>query len=231
MGRKKSPPPLRKKVQSTRFDSLKSLPCFQEVHNKIAAGAAANRVVDYIHQQGLLLEVPREKLSALVQGYRKSLSPAELLLQNMPEDVLDAKDRFDTGLNELDELHRLYRIQTGRINRVLRTEAEMNLLLPTTRVEVQAAESLLLSAVKTRVALGLGLEGDTDADEGEVTTVLIQKIKGRTTNPEVLQLLATPEGRAKLVHLHKRVRGVLGMESKPTIDTEGEDSGDPHEAR
>lgn len=169
-------------------------------------GRPAAEVASFIQDaQGLLDTVPRDKLVTLLRAYRTSLSPAELAMGYSPEAVVDAIATVRDGIDEVQEMALLYRMQVGRIEVDAKSERTIGKLLPGVRQEIALAMELLTSSAKLKLALGLDEPG---VDEVQVTETLIREVSARTTNPQVVKLMHNPEARQRLLSLVRDIRSV-----------------------
>lgn len=156
---KKEPPKKRKsrKQPDSGFKRLKDLECFPEVEAKIKAGVSPDEVARWLQEDMFQLgDIQRESVKRQLYRYKASLPPSELL-KATPEPmwVTKAIEKMKRGINELEELEKLYLLQLQRISRDAETEAKINKLFKGTNKEIQLATDLLEMMLKLKMELGI----------------------------------------------------------------------------
>lgn len=152
-----------RKKRKTRKDSeggfkrLKEIDCFPEIESKIKAGVSPDEVGRWLQEDMFkLCDIKRESVVRQLYRYKSTLSPADLLTATpQPIWVTKAIEKMKRGIDELDELEKLYLLQLQRISRDAETEAKINKLFKGTNKEIQLATELLEKRIKLKMDLGI----------------------------------------------------------------------------
>lgn len=147
----------RSRDASTKFSKLKSLKCFNEVHQRILDGWPLSKVATYVQQERQeYTDVTNGSLIAVLQEYRAALPPTVLLSKTpLLPTFGKAMDQLEEGLDELAELERLYKIQMERIQIDFEKEKQIKKLLTSMTPEIRAAKDLLTARAQLKMDLGL----------------------------------------------------------------------------
>lgn len=138
-----------------RFMKLKELPYFDELKKKIVAGIAVEEVARWIQEDMLgYLDVRRDSLSRQLYRFKASLPPAELV-REPPMYIRKRIEKLKHGVNEVEELEKLYLLQLTRLNIDVQTEEKINKLFAGTGREIQLAAELLTKMIEKKMALGI----------------------------------------------------------------------------
>lgn len=190
---------------------LRSLKCFNEVHERVLSGWAPSELARFIQEtRNEYGHANRISLMQVLQRYRDSIPPAQLLAKRMPQAFQKAAEEVEEGVDELKELNKLYRLQMGRIDIDLLTEKKINKLMPTMTQEVRVAAELLGKIADLKMDLGLSTRhlGQVDA---EVTITTDPSKYGRDSVQKVMQ---DPERRRKVLNVAERILGLPGRSEK-----------------
>jgi len=140
-----------------KFEKLKSLPCFNELDMRIKAGISIDEVARWLQEDMFqMTDIQFDSLKRQLYRYKSSLPPAELM--NAVEDqpfVRKAVEKMKRGVNEIEELERLYLFQLQRISRDAETEAKINKLFKGTNKEIELATNMLEKIVRLKMELGV----------------------------------------------------------------------------
>lgn len=222
--------PISRDKVSKRFDRLRGLSCFQDVHQRLISGWPVHRTAKLLQEvYGEYKDITLDSLETLLTEYRKTIPPTEFIRENIPEVALQAIDKLNEGLDELEELRRLYRLQWARIETDVTIENRVKKLLPTTRGEIETARKLLETSAQLRIELGRLSTGNSGPDHHAALLTDVQTSFGTEA---VRDVLARPEARQKVLAVAKLLFGVSGAlgvdanelmrtESGRTIDTVG----------
>lgn len=158
----------KRKKEETAFKKLKELECFPEIDAKIKAGVAIEEITRWLQEDMFeMTDIQYESLKRQLYRYKSSLPPAELLQAKEPDlYVRKAIEKMKRGVQEVDELEKLYLLQLQRISRDAQTEEKINKLFDSTSREIQLAITLLNKMVEVKAKLGLI---DTTPDKVHVT--------------------------------------------------------------
>lgn len=186
-----------------RFKRLKSLRCFPELHKRVLEGWPSTQVSRYVQddqQEGG--DLTRGALIALVNDYRQSLPRSELIAQRMPQVFNKAAEEVRQGLNELEELEKLYRVQMERIGIDLNIEKNVGKLMPSMTQEIKQAKDILATYAELKMDLGLT---QRHIGQVEIDAKVIADVAGHYGSPAVGEVLSDPESRRKVLTLAQQL--------------------------
>ena len=145
----------RKKAKSHAFKDLKAMPCFDEFDKKVKAGIALEEIGRWLQEDMFQqTDIKRESLVRKLYRYKASLPPAEIV-KEPPVYVQKAIEKMTRGVNEIEELEKLYLLQLKRISIDAETEAKINKLFSSTGGEIKIAADLLNSMMQKKMELGI----------------------------------------------------------------------------
>lgn len=208
---------------------IRTLVCFQEVHDRILDGWTLTEVARFIHEvKKELADLTRNGLIAALQDYRKTIPPAELVKKRITPVYVEAAKQVEEGVDELVELEKLYKLQMRRIDIDVNNEKNIKKLLPTTGQEVRIAREILSTYADLKMDLGLSKR---HLGQMDVEARLMADVAVRYNKPEVQNVLSNPQSRKKVLNLVERLMSrsatslseELAQGSPPpeVIDTEG----------
>lgn len=152
----------------------------------------------------------------VLQRYRDSIPPAQLMRRALPKEFEDAKKQVDDGLNALDELRDLYRLQMKRVAIGWNNEQNIKILLPTMTQEIRVARELLSGIADLEMDLGLATRA---ADEVNVN-VNVSADLGRYGKKSIETVMNDPERRRKVLNVAERMLALPGRLDKSTPSAE-----------
>jgi len=192
-----------------KFEKLRSLSCFTEVHEMLITGWPLAEVAKFIQKQhGEYTDIEEIALIFVLQQYRKSLPPAALLSQTLVPTFAKAAESVRQGLNVLDELTALYQIQMKRIGIDHENEKHIKKLIPTMTQEIREARSILESMQKLKLDLGLD-----ERHLGTIQLAGVADVSARYGKPSVAKVLADPNATRRLVDLADKLLQVSATRS------------------
>lgn len=145
----------KKKAKSHAFKDLKAMPCFDEFDKKVKAGIALEEVGRWLQEDMFQqMDIKRESLVRKLYRYKSSLPPAEIV-KEPPVYVQKAIEKMTRGVNEIEELEKLYLLQLKRISIDAETESKINKLFSSTGGEIKIAADLLNSMMEKKMELGI----------------------------------------------------------------------------
>lgn len=145
----------KKKAKSHAFKDLKAMPCFDEFDKKVKAGIALEEVGRWLQEDMFQqMDIKRESLVRKLYRYKSSLPPAEIV-KEPPIYVQKAIEKMTRGVNEIEELEKLYLLQLRRISIDADTESKINKLFSSTGGEIKIAADLLNSMMEKKMELGI----------------------------------------------------------------------------
>jgi hypothetical protein len=165
------------------------------------------------------LDVTPQGLAQQLADFRKTVPAAHLVQKRFPEVFDQAKERVEAGLNELEELEDLYRIQKARIDIEYGTERTIKKLMPSMTGEIREARQILESMASLKMDMGL-IQRAPKPGSGvnvsvEVEARLGEEASSQFGSPAVEAVLKSPESR-------RRVMGVIERFLKlPASTSEG----------
>jgi len=134
---------------------LESLNCFGELHQKVVAGVAVENIADWVQEEKQeYLEIKRDSLVRVIYRYKSQLPPAEMVSIE-PAHMYKRIEKLRRGINEVEELEKLYLLQVTRISLGTKVEETINFLNTKLTGEVALAQSLLQSMLKAKMELGI----------------------------------------------------------------------------
>lgn len=145
----------KKKAKSHAFKDLKAMPCFDEFDKKVKAGIALEEVGRWLQEDMFQqMDIKRDSLVRKLYRYKASLPPAEIV-KEPPIYVQKAIEKMTRGVNEIEELEKLYLLQLRRISIDADTESKINKLFSSTGGEIKIAADLLNSMMEKKMELGI----------------------------------------------------------------------------
>jgi hypothetical protein len=168
---------------------LKHLKCWDDVDTKVRAGVPIENIARWIQDdKGEYTHVKYDSVVRALYRYKRSL-PATALAIPEPLHIHRKIEHLKRGVNELDELERLYLLQITRISDFVATEEKMKFPIKGIVKEIESAKGLLLEMVRIKQDLGL-------LDRLPVQTDLHLNVSAQT-HAEFIENM-DPEKRAKL---------------------------------
>ena len=189
--------------RDTKFQKLRSLVCYQEVYERICAGWPLAQVARFIHEERQeYLEVSRNRLEQQLSEFRKQMPPGDLVRTRFPEVFDKAKEAVEEGINELQELEELYRIQMHRIGVDFATEKSIRKLLPSMTAEIREARNLLKDMAELKMDMGVVARAPKDMKMHvgvEVETSIKEDVLAKFGDGAVGKVLSNAESRRKVM--------------------------------
>lgn len=164
--------------RGTRFQKIHSLKCYQEVYSRACAGWPMTELARFIQEERKeYTDVKRPQLEFSLREWRKTIPAADLVAKRFPEVFEDAKESIENGLDELQELEELYRVQMHRINIDFRTEGKIGKLMPSMTSEIREARQLLETIGQLKMELGIHQRAATKHEvtvDGQVDARIVE---------------------------------------------------------
>lgn len=188
---------LRARSRNESHPKLRSLKCFNEVHDRICRGWPLAEVARFIQDDRQeYSEVNRNSLIWTLNKYRDELPPGVLVAKAMPHAYVEAAQTVREGFNELDELQKLYKLQMTRIEIDHSTEKKMGKLFSSMTQEVKQAREILEAIGSLKMDLGLN---ERHLGKLDIETGVMAEVVGKYGKNSVNKVLANPESRQKLL--------------------------------
>lgn len=146
-----------RKSSTDGFKKLKTSKHFPEMEIRIKSGIAPEEVARWLQEDVLqFTDIQRESLKRQLYRYKAALPAHELLkATEEPLWIKTAIDKMRRGVNELEELEKMYLLQQRRINIDAQTEDKINKLFKGTNKEIELATNLLEKMIKLKIELGI----------------------------------------------------------------------------
>lgn len=209
-------------ADDAKIGRLKGLLFFSKVHDMVIGGWPPKEVAIFIRtKKKELLDLSEEQVQRLVVAYRNSLPSFDRVVKVYPDSARKALETIEEGLDELQELEHLYRLQMSRLKIDYETEKEIGKLLPTTGGEVRIARDLLMSRAQLKMDLGL----DSGAREKLATATgnADDALRGKPQHSLLTSVLSNSESRQKFLNAFNKLSKINSVkETRPVIDAESE---------
>ena len=148
-------PKRRKFTRNDAYALLKELPYFDEIDSRIKANISVKEVARWIQEdRGGRLDVTREGLEKQLFRYKRNLLPGEVA-EKQPMFFQKQIEKLERGVDEIEELEKLYLLQLHRMDRCIKAEDAADELSGSTRPEIRLAVDILSKMVEKKAQLGL----------------------------------------------------------------------------
>lgn len=148
----------------------------------------------------------------MLDDYRKSIPPAELLLTTQNTAVaMHAAQKITNGREELEKLNELYDLQMARIKIDVENEKKINKLFQTTGREIFYAMKILKQTSDLKMDLGLAKR---QLGEVSVSGAAAIQITDRY-NDGIGKVMADPDSRRKVLSM---VETLMSLGAKANLD-------------
>lgn len=211
------------------YKELRELPCFPEVHKRIIdEGRSLQSTAEWLQEEKKhFLDHSATQVATMLLNYRQSLPTTERAKPLKPY-VEKALEELQEGIDELQELTKLYRVQEQRISIDFTTEKNIKKLLPTMSQEIRTAREILSASAQLKMDLGVNERhlGTVDVE----TSVTEQVAEKYADTPAVAAVLENGDSRRKVLGLAERLLAIAGrVERHPEVADELEQlSGTSH---
>jgi hypothetical protein len=198
---------IRPKSRDEGYQKLRTLKCFREVHERILAGWEPAAIARFVqNDRNEYTHATQVSLAQVIQRYRDTIPPAELLKTRMPKAFEEAKAEVDEGLDELKEMEKLYKLQMKRIGIALTVEEESKRLMPNVTQDVRTAREILAGYADLKMDLGLSARAGEKVD----VNVNVTTDASRYGKKSVERVMNNPELRRKVLGVAERVFALQG---------------------
>jgi len=192
------------------FARFRDLQCFAEAHDRLAQGWPCPEVARFVQDiKGEYKNVTRVGLINILKSYRKTIPKAQMAKHLAPKVAQRAVAVVEEGMDELVEMQKLYRLQMDRVDIDLKTERNINKLLPSMTQEIRTAREILHSYAQLKMDLGLSKRqlGKLDVDARVVAEAVVRY--GDTVG----EVISNPESRRKVLSLAQRLLSTAARET------------------
>lgn len=176
------------------FDELLQMKCFKEIHDMVTSGWDELDIARHI--KDTRNELPNYTVSGLayfLKRYKKSLPPLHRGVALPPKAVAIV----EKGIDELEEMEKLYHLQMERIQMEVGTEKKIRKLMSSLTPDIREAKSILVERAKLKMDLGITNRHlgtmNIDAVDG-----VSEEIALRYGNSEVAAAIQNAESRRKI---------------------------------
>ena len=137
------------------YKRLKALSFYDELDKRIKANIAIEELARWIQEDKVqLVDMKRESLVRQLYRYKSEIPPGEIA-EVEPLFFAKAIERMKRGVDEIEELEKLYLFQLNRISMDAETEQKINKLFPGMFKEIQLAADLLDKMMEKKMELGI----------------------------------------------------------------------------
>jgi hypothetical protein len=144
-------------------DKLRGLKCFDELHDKVTAGISIEEIARWVHEEKQeYRDASRGAVERAIYRYKASLPVTELADGGAPAYLYRRIAHVDRGIDEMDELEKLYHLQCQRIERYMELEGRIPTPLSELRKEISLARDLLVRRLELAMKLGLRKKAPTE---------------------------------------------------------------------
>ena len=192
--------------RESNFVKLRSMKCFDEVMKRLKDGLPLRELAAYIQDDcEEYTHVKRDSLLTILQEFRVTIPKAQLISKRLAPVFHKAADRVRKGVDEIEELEKLYAMQMGRIEIDSKNEKNIRKLLPTMPTEMKVATEILKTIAQLKMDLGLTTR---HLGKVEVDARVLSEVQERYTNPTLMQVLSNPESRQRLLSIADQFRSL-----------------------
>lgn len=209
--------------RATGSTKLRSLNCFDEVHQRVLDGCDSASLAKYIQEEEQeYLDASRASVVSALNYYRSTLPPGELVSKKLPGAFNEAVKKLNKSVDEVKELEWLTRFQKRRLRIDGDTEKKINKLLPSMTQEVRAHVEVLRTLASVKMDLGLNKR---HLGSLEVDAKLVAEVTERYGTANVAKVLQNSESRQKVMGVAERFLALAHREAQET-SVEAEVEGD-----
>ncbi len=186
-----------------KYRRIYSLPYYDEVYDKLRRGWSLSRVSKMIQDRGDCLDVTFGTLRCYLHKFRNEKIPkSDIIREHVPRLVMDAEEKFKEGMDELEEMEDLYRVQRERIGIDYKKEKMIGKLFNNTHKEMEVCLAMLQASAKLKQDLGL-----TKKELGtiNVESKHILEAQDKYGTSEVQKVIANPSSRRKVLMLAEKI--------------------------
>lgn len=197
----------KRQASDKRFNKLKAMKCFQEMHTNVCGGWPIRELARWIQEEKReYSEITRNSLITILTEYRNALPPVEVLNNEALPIMERASEQLENGLNTLDEMEKLYRIQMARVVMDHKIETAIGKSLKDLGNEMRVARELLVSYEELRMDLGLAKRhlGQIDIDAKMTADI------SAAYSPQIAEGVDDAQSRQKLLAVSEKMLRLLG---------------------
>ena len=175
-----------------------------------------------IQDRGDCLDVTFYSLRMVLHSFRHEKIPkSDIIREHVPELVMDAEEKFKEGIDELEEIRKIYEIQLERIGIDYKKEKMIGKLFNNTHKEMEICLAMLQASAKLKQDLGL-----TKKELGTINVEgkHILEAQDKYGVSEVQKVISNPSSRRKVLMLAEKIisNGVPAKDEENVIDADAE---------
>lgn len=202
-----------KKPSKGKYTKLKSLKCFEEVHNKILNSEPIPRIVDFIQDENEeYIDVTKSGLSSILSKYKREIPASQLIAPRMSNAVISAKQRFGDGTRELERLDEIYEMQRGRLYMIMELERRAESHNPRVGAEIATLQNIVKGMHD--IMMDLGLNGGRDLGTVKIDNSTMESVRAKYGD-SVAEALEDPDARGRVLNAisHMSLVAVEGLDA------------------
>lgn len=184
-------------------ESLKHLKCIGEVIELLKQRYPVTEIARFIQEDAKeAVDFKRSTIIRRLYELIEELPPATLVEGVLPTPMVNQVRKLRKGMNELDEMEKLFKKQMDRLDIDCKTEKQINKLFSGTHKEILAAQKILTDMAELKINLGLlkaGMDGDENAQ------AMLGAIH-KSTNPVVDKVLSDAVSRHRVLTLIEQLK-------------------------
>ncbi len=190
---------------STKWHQLKTMPCWDEVEQQLRLGTPVAQIVQWVQEvKQEYTHVTPESLRVMLFEYRREMDPLGTVVEHMPDVAAKALAALEEGVDEVDELGKLYRLQIERVQAGRKLEAGMGGFLNTNVDKaIHQAVQILLKRAELKLKLGVGKGQAPGADKSRVVAKY---------GPGIREVMENDASRGKVISLARAVAKLRGYD-------------------
>jgi hypothetical protein len=219
-------PPIKPVSRDTKFVKLKACQCFDEADRRLRLGQSFTDIARFIQQDNQeYTETAEAHLVNVLTEYYESIPLIEKAMgANSPTQRKLAK-QLDSGLDEVAELERVYKIQMERVENLVQQEKNMGIALKDfTGKEIWFAVKILEQSSKLKMDLGIVKRQLGQLDIGSAPAAL--ELGERYGRESVGKVLSDPEARRRVLALAEKLITLSDKAGINDVITPEESKGD-----
>ena len=183
-----------KQKRPPKFIKLRACASFDEIHAKVVGGHSLTSLAKWIqNDKKEYTDVGLQSLVSVLKDYRASLPPAEKASVLLPKTVEKAVQELEKGIDALETMGWLIKLQQKRLEIGHKHEENMKILLPSMTQDVRALAEVTRGYNEIQMDLGI-----KNRHIGQVD-VSAQILTAHVGNEQVAKTLSNTQSRRKIL--------------------------------